>query len=107
MKNLNATFKMANGFTGYDIDVARIKLNYNYFGKYIFMGYLRELNIIDKYNYPIGIYRTNYYLEKITLKNGCQKLIISDAGLEYFLTNHIYDKIIELDEKYCELKGIR
>ena len=99
-------YKMSNGFLGYDIRVAVKILNHKEIGRNNFLWHLRGLKILDSNNYPTEKYKSMFLMDKISVvtKSGfhSQKIIITDAGLEYFEKNKIYDKVREQDRIYCK-----
>ena len=99
-------YKSSNGSNVYDIRVAAKILNHKEIGRNNFLWHLRELKILDSNNYPTEKYKNMFLIDKIPVvtKRGfhSQKIIITDAGLEYLEKNKIYDKIREQDRIYCE-----
>ena len=106
-KQIIYPIKLENGIIGYNIDAAVQVLNKSFIGKNLFLSYLKQLNILDNFGNPKGIYRTNQLFVLYETKSGYPKVLITQAGLDYFLKNGIYDLILEEDEKYCEKNGIK
>jgi hypothetical protein len=106
-KQMIYQIKLQNGIIGYGIDAALQVLNKSFIGKNLFIYYLKQLDILDKFGNPKGIYRTKQLLVLYETKSGYPKVLITQAGLDYFLENGIYDLILEEDEKYCEKNGIK
>ena len=106
-KQINYQFKLENNIVAYSIDAAVQVLNKSFIGKGHFLSYLRQLDILDKFGNPKGIYRIKQLLVLYETRNGYPKVLITQAGLDYFLENGIYDLILEEDEKYCEKNGIK
>jgi hypothetical protein len=98
-----------NLYNGNDMSVPAKILNEKNVGKNNFLYHLRELNILDANNEPMGIYKSLNFIEKIKVKtkNGIsKKLVIYLAGLEYFNDKNIYELVRNESRKYVANKKL-
>lgn len=97
MRREKTKFTMRNGEAAHDIRVAFRKLKNKRITKRLFIGYLKDLKIIDYNLNPRGIFEEKHLLQSYVVYTAKYdeetRLFISDAGLKYFEEHGIYDKI--------------